>query len=411
MNFNKKFLLVFAIFLISTMFLSGYESNCSFNSINNTVKNSKLSKNSMVSVSIREIQSGKIAYQKDANLLLHPASTLKAFTTPVVLDVLGTNYKLSTGIYKDNKGNIYLKLCGDPQLTTEKLSKLLYNFKNKGYSIIKGDLYIDDTAVDNISWGVGWMWGDANNPYMPKYNAYNINRNLIIIKISSGGANQKQVEKVVPVANPEKFFKTQLTKAIKDNKINFSGSYKKAKLPPNAVLVTEVSHKLIDELKITNKKSDNLAAETLFKLTGGRYTGQTGSTENGLKAFNGFYSKQGLDTSTISIVDASGVSQNDLITANWMTSALTNLYKRGNFATYKSTLATPSEIGTLQNRLLPLKGRLYAKTGTNAGVSAITGYVTDKCGNTFAFSIIIQNFKDSSKPAKELEDAILQIFN
>ena len=410
MNFNKKFLLLFAIFLISSLFLSGYESTYSFNSINNTINNSNLSKNSIVSVSIREIHSGKIVYQRDANLLLHPASTLKAFTTPVVLNVLGANYKLSTGIYKDNKGNIYLKLCGDPQLTSEKLSKLLYNFKNKGYSKIRGDLYIDDTAVDNISWGVGWMWDDANNPYMPKYNAYNINRNLITTKISSGGANQKPVEKIAPVANPENFFKYQLTKAIKNNKIHFSGQYKKRKLPSNAVLITEVSHNLLEEVKITNKKSDNLAAETLFKLTGGRYTGQTGSTENGLKASNAFYNKLGVDTSEILIVDASGVSQNDLITANWMTNALTKLYKISNFAAYKSTLATPCEIGTLQNRLLNLKGRLYAKTGTNAGVSAITGYVTDKRGNTFAFSIIIQNFKDSSKPAKELEDAILQFF-
>jgi len=456
MNFNKKFLLVFAIFLLSTVFLSGYESNYSFNSINNTINNSKLSKNSIVSVSIREIQSGKIVYQRDANLLLHPASTLKAFTTPVVLNVLGANYKLSTGIYKDNKGNIYLKLCGDPQLTAEDISKLLRTFKSKGYNAISGSLLIDDTAIDNIPWGVGWMWDDENNPYMPKYNAYNLNRNLITVKISPTLPNQKPkivispyyavkiinnavtlnknsisaerkiwknaetiyvegkissvTNKIIPVANPENFFKYQLTKAIKDNKIYFSGQYKKAKLPLNAILITEIPHNLLEEVKITNKNSDNLAAETLLKIAGGRYTAQAGSIENGLKAFNAFYNKLGVDTSEILIVDASGVSQNDLITANWMTNALTKLYKISNFAAYKSTLATPAEIGTLQNRLLNLKGRLFGKTGTNAGVSAITGYVTDKCGNTFAFSIIIQNFKDSSKPAKELEDAILQIF-
>ena len=457
MNFNAKFLIIFAIFLISTLFLSGYESTYSFNSINNTINNSKLSKKSVVSVSIREIQSEKVLYQRDASLLLHPASTLKAFTTPVILNVLGANYKLSTGIYKDSKGNIYLKLCGDPHLSIEDISKLILGLKAKGYNTINGSLLIDDSAIDDVFWGTGWMWDDENNPYMPKYNAYNLNRNLIKVKISPTQPNQKPkvviapyypvkiinnavsshensisverkvwknvesiyvegkissaTEKIIPVANPENFFKYQLTKAIKNNKIYFSGQYKKAKLPASAVLITEVSHKLLDELKITNKKSDNLAAEALFKLAGGKYTRHTSSTENGLKAFNDGYSKLGHDTSTISVVDASGVSQNDLITADWMTLALTKLYKSGSFVTYKSTLAAPSEIGTLQNRLLNLKGRLYAKTGTNAGVSAITGYVTDKYGNTFAFSIVIQNFKDSSKPAKELEDAILQVFN
>lgn len=456
MNFKIKFLLIPIIFLILTLFVSAYESVCSFNSINSIINQSQLSKNSIVSVSIREIQSEKVVYQRDADLLLHPASTLKAFTTPAILDVLGTNYKLSTGIYKDNKGNIYLKLCGDPQLNSEDLSKLLSGFKTKGYNKINSSLFIDDSAINDIPWGVGWMWDDENNPYMPKFNAYNLNKNLITVKIiptqqnkkpkveifpyypvkiinNSVTANETNIsaerkvwksaetiyvegkisvvtETKLPVGNPENFFKYQLTKAINDNKTSFSGGYKKAKIPPNTVLISQISHNLIDELKITNKKSDNLAAETLFKLAGGKYTKKTGSTEYGLKAFNDFYSKMGIDTSEISIVDASGVSQNDLLTANWMTLALVKLSKTQNFQIYKSTLATPSEIGTLQNRLIPLKAKLYAKTGTNAGVSAITGYVKDKYGNTFAFSIIIQNFKDSAKPAKDLEDAILMLF-
>jgi serine-type D-Ala-D-Ala carboxypeptidase/endopeptidase (penicillin-binding protein 4) len=469
MNFKTKTCLLSLIFLISSLFLTAYKLNAPFDSIDRIINQNPLSKNSIISVSIREIQNEKVVYQRDANLLLHPASTLKAFTTPVILDVLGNNYNLSTGIYKDNKGNIYLKLCGDPMLTTEELSKLLSGFKTKGYNKIKGSLIIDDSAVDDIFWGTGWMWDDENNPYMPKFNAYNLNRNLITVKITPTNLNKKPnveispyypvkivnnaitalssslrggtsvptwqskisaerkvwenpetiyidgkisavTEKILPVANPENFFKYQLTKTIKDNKIRFSGRYKRAKLPDNTVLITEISHNLLDEVKFTNKNSDNLAAETLFKLAGAGYTGQEGSTKNGLKAFNDFYSKLGLDTSEISIVDASGVSQNDLITANWMTNALTNLYKRKNFETYKSTLAVPSEMGTLQNRLTDLKGKLFAKTGTNAGISAIAGYLTDKCGKTYAFSIIIQNFKGSANPAKELEDSILLLF-
>jgi len=456
MNNKQKNLLIIFIFLVLIMFLSSSKAINAVKSIDEIINQNQLSKNSIVSVSIREVQSEKTIYQRNADLLLHPASTLKAFTTPVVLNVLGNNHKLSTGIYKDTKGNIYLKLCGDPYLNTKELSKLISDFKTKGYNRIKNNLFIDDSAIDNIPWGVGWMWDDENNPYMPKYNAYNLNRNLISIKITPTLLNQKPkvvispyypvkiinnavtsnennisverkvwkspetiyvegkistvTEKIIPVANPENFFKYELTKALKDNKIQFSGSFKKAKIPTNAVLINEISHNLLEEVKNTNKKSDNLAAETLFKLAAYKYSRKTGSTENGLKAFNDFYSKLGLDTSEISIADASGVSQNDLITANWMTNALVKLYKHNNFSAYKSTLAAPSETGTLQNRLLPLKGRLYAKTGTNAGVSAITGYITNKDGNIYAFSIIIQNFKESAKPAKELENQLLMFF-
>lgn len=451
---KKNFFIVF-IFLISSLFLTSYKSETPFNSIDETINQSQLSKNSIVSVSIRDVQSENLVYQRNANLLLHPASTLKAFTTPVILDVLTKN--LSTGLYKDNKGNIYLKLCGDPQLNIEALSTLIEDFKIKGYNRIKGSLFLDDSAIDDIPWGTGWMWDDENNSYMPKFNTYNLNRNLIAVKVTPTGLNQKPkveiipyypvkiinnavtsnetnisverkvwknpenlyvdgkisvlAERTLPVGNPEIFFKYQLQKIIKDNKIKFSGHYKTAKLPVDSILISEVSHNLLDEVKITNKQSDNLAAETLFKLAGAEYTGLTGSTESGLKAFKSFYSKLGINTSELSVVDASGVSQNDLITANWMTNALLKLYKSANFERYKSTLATPLESGTLQNRLSSFQGKLFAKTGTNAGVSAITGYLTDKSGKTYSFAIIIQNFKDSAKPAKELEDEILRFFN
>lgn len=456
MNSKTKFFPIFVIFFVCSLLLTAYKLNAPFYSIESVINQSHLSKNSIIAVSIRDVNTEKIVYQKDANLLLHPASALKALTTPVVLDVLGANYKLSTGIYKDNKGNIYLKLCGDPQLSTEELSNLILSLKSGGYNKIKGSLFVDDSEVDDIPWGTGWMWDDENNPYMPKYSAYNLNRNLISVKISPTKLNLKPkveilhyypvkivnnavtsnendlsaerkewkdsdtiyvegkiasvTEIAIPVSNPEDFFKYRLAKALKDNKIKFSGLYKTAKLPENAVLISEISHNLIDELKITNKQSDNLAAESLFKIAGAKYSGSKGSTESGLKAFNEFYSKLGLNISDISIVDASGVSQNDLVTANWMSLALVKLSKNQNFQTYKNTLAVPSEAGTLKNRFSKLSGRLNAKTGTNAGVSSIVGFVTDKCGNDFAFSIIIQNFKDSSKPAKELENSILQVF-
>lgn len=455
MNNNCKILLKSLAVLVSAGFLSAYKPDNFSNSVDMLINQSKLSKNSIVSVSFRDPHTGEVIYQKDANLLLHPASILKSMTTPAILNTLGVNYNLSTGIYKDSKGNIYLKLSGDPMLKSGELSKLVSSFKSKGFNAIKGNLYIDDSTINDIPWGTGWMWDDENNPYMPKYNSYNVDRNTISVKVIPAQINKKpkveispyypvkiintaltsnvnnlSVERKVwknqeavyisgkvsaasvvmlPVGSPENFFKYQLTNAIRKNNIKFSGSYKCSKLPKDSKMISEISHKLIDELKITNKYSDNLAAETLFKIAGAKYTGNQGSTDSGIKAFNNFYSGLGVDVSEISIADASGVSQNDLITANWISFALSKLYKSPIFPSYKTTLAVPSGEGTLHNRLETLKGRLFAKTGTNAGVSSIAGYITDASGCTYAFAIIIQNFKGDSKPAKELENNILQI--
>lgn len=423
-------------------------------SIHDIIEKSPIAKNSTISISVRDTRTEKIIYECNANLLLHPASALKAYTTPVILDKLGINSKISTGIYSDKSGNIYLKLSGDPLLQTNELSKLLSKFKAKDYTEIKGCLYVDDSSIDDIPWGTGWMWDDENNPYMPKISAYSLNRNIISIKIIPTGINQKPTVKIspyypvkivnnaitsninsisaerkiwksaetifisgkifkttqieLPIGSPENFFKYRFLAAAKDAGIKFSGSYKKAAIPKNAVLIAEISHNTVDEVRHLNKYSDNLAAESLFKLAGRKFTGKKGTTENGFLAFKDFYSKRGLGTSEIYIVDASGVSHNDLITANWMTLALAKLTKWQNFNSYKSTLAIPGNSGTLQNRLEELAGRLSAKTGTNAGMSSITGYLNDKTGKPLAFAIIIQNFKGSSKPAKELEDSILK---
>jgi len=442
---------ILAIFIVIFGFLLLEHKSASDN---NSIDKNVLSRQSVVSVSVRDIESGKVVFERDSHFLLHPASTLKALTSPVMIETLGSGCKISTGLYRDTSGNIYLKLGADPLLNTNDIIKLINGFKIKGYKSIKGKLIIDDGIVDDNLWGTGWMWDDENNPYMPKYSAYNLNRNTINIKITPTAVNlppkitispyypvkiintavtstennisaerkvckspeniyvsgkiSKITEIKLPVGNPETFFKYQFSKAIKTSGIDFTGLYSRGKLPKNAVLITEISRNIIDEIKSLNHNSDNLAAESLFKLAGAKYTARTGSTEAGLKAFNDFYTKLGLDTSVISIVDASGVSHNDLITADWATLALTKLSKWRYFDVYKSTLAAPGEQGTLNNRLLDLKGNLYAKTGTNAGMSAILGYINTKSGKTYAFSLIIQNFIGSSKPAKELEDSVLR---
>ena len=56
---------------------------------------------------------------------------------------------------------------------------------------------------------------------------------------------------------------------------------------------------------------------------------------------------------------------------------------------YRAALPEPGEAeGTLENRLLTLDGRVFAKTGTITNVNSLSGYVTTADGREIIFSIL-----------------------
>ena len=117
--------------------------------------------------------------------------------------------------------------------------------------------------------------------------------------------------------------------------------------------------------------------------------------------------KIGVNSDEIKIVDGSGVSKNNLMSADFMTNYLVALSQIPDFDLYKSILPTAGE-GTLANRMLYFKDNLRAKTGTLADISAITGYLTSKSGKTYAFDIMINDAKTSPSDKKMLEEYILR---
>ena len=159
------------------------------------------------------------------------------------------------------------------------------------------------------------------------------------------------------------------------------------------------------------ENSNNMTAETLFKIAGGKYWNTTGTTYSGIQAFYDYYKNIGIDTENINIVDASGVSRYNLLYTDWMTEALCKINKKDKDYKYKERFNIPNR-GTLENRLFELRDYLWAKTGTLANTSGITGYITTKRGNDYAFAILIQNTNKPSAEVKKLEDEILTtIFN
>ena len=87
-----------------------------------------------------------------------------------------------------------------------------------------------------------------------------------------------------------------------------------------------------------------------------------------------------------------------------MTDFLVSEFKNENLV---NNLPIPSE-GTLTDRMLYFKDKLKAKTGTNADVSAIAGYLTTQKGTNVVFDIMINDSKSTPSDKKMLEEYVLR---
>lgn len=446
----KKFLCILSLLIFGNFFLTA----CAVDNIKTVLAESSIKKDT-ISISIKDTETGKTVYELNEHRLVSPASTQKIVTLAASLWTLGPDYNFTTDLYKDTNNNLYLKLGADPYLREKDLKKLMDDAKNKKILTPK-NIYIDDYIVDGVTWGEGWQWDDDLNYLMPKFGAYNLDGNLlyIIVAPTEDGSpanvypkffypvtfmnlavtDSKQENGVafernnsispdiltvrghvseikpypIPVPNIKRYFRLRLEDAISNAKIEYYGTISQKKLPSeNVYIVSSVKHPIKLAVADILKNSNNMAAESVFKIAGGKYVKNTGSVEAAVKMFEAFCKKLDVKADNIKIVDGSGVSKNNLMSADFMTDFLVALSKVPGFEIYKNVLPTSGE-GTLENRMLYFKDNLRAKTGTLSDISAITGFITSKSGKTYAFDIMINDAKSSPADKKMLEEYILR---
>lgn len=421
------------------------------NPLSSVVKKSDISKSALVAVSFKEVQTGKKVYQFNANMPMTPASVQKIVTLLPSVDTLGKDYEFKTQLYKDAKNNLYFKLSADPYFTNADLKSMVREISANKLYAPKG-FYIDDSIVDNNEWGEGWQWDDDLNPLSAKFSAYNIDRNLLTINIvptktgapaeistdvfyptafinnvvtsdktdvqlvrknyispdviNADGTVSHDYSMQVPVNYPRRYFVLRLEDLLRKQKISYYGDFTRLKLPKDTRMIAEVKHPLTLAINDILKKSDNMVAETVFKVAGGKYAKETGNSVASAEMLQNYYKKMGIKTDNVKIVDGSGLSKNNLVTADFITEILSKNDKNPQFC-IQDYMASPGE-GTLTDRMLYFKGSLKAKTGTLTNISSIAGYLKTKSGKNYAFCIIVNDPKSKSADKKTFEEYVLR---
>ncbi|MGA3263885.1 MAG: D-alanyl-D-alanine carboxypeptidase/D-alanyl-D-alanine-endopeptidase [Terracidiphilus sp.] len=175
------------------------------------------------------------------------------------------------------------------------------------------------------------------------------------------------------------------------------------------VLATHVSVPVAQDIMLTNKVSQNLYAELLLRLLG-KVHGADGSFEQGTRVVRQFLVGAGVDDGDFFFYDGSGMSPDDRIAPRAYTQLLAYAARQPWGAAWRETLPMAGVDGTLAGRFKnsPLKGRLWAKTGTLNEVNALSGYLTASSGKTLAFSILVNGRRPGSEAELQAIDRIAE---
>ena len=352
--------------------------------------------NASISIKVVAVETGEVVYEKNSHKLHHPASTTKLFTAATALAKLGSDYQFETTLYSDAivkgevLGNIYLKGRADPVLQPQDIVKLGDALLEAGVKSIQGYIVVDETYLDAIWEGPGWMRDDRPLWISP-------------LSIREVKPNANTMSRALACGH---LLKTALT----EKGIHVPDKIVSGTVPSDARSIAKhLSPPLTDILRLMNKPSDNWIAELVFKTIGAEVMGEPGTWKKGREAIAEFLGEIMDEPPIHRFVDGSGLSRYNLLNAELLTRLLVDIYH--NFEVMPEFLASlpiAGVDGTLKNRMQGVSAEkvLRAKTGTLSGVSALAGYTVTADDEVFAFGILISHYIGPARSARSIQDKI-----
>jgi serine-type D-Ala-D-Ala carboxypeptidase/endopeptidase (penicillin-binding protein 4) len=185
-------------------------------------------------------------------------------------------------------------------------------------------------------------------------------------------------------AEPLRLTPTDLTTAV-------------APITARRVFATHISVPVAEDITVTNKVSQNLHAELLLRLLG-KVFAKDGSLAQGARVVRQFLVDTGVSDQDFFFYDGSGMSMDDRIAPRANTQLLSYAARQAWGTAFRNTLPVAGVDGTLTNRFRnsPLKGKLWAKTGTLNEAVALSGYLTAASGRTLVFSVMVNGHRPGS---------------
>ena len=369
-------------------------------------------------------------------------------------------------------GNIYLIGGGDPllgsyryrQTTSDSLfGSWAQALRKKGIRRVDGRICYNVSVFDEQPLHDSWQWGDVGNYYAAGVSGLNFHENMYFVYFNAGkklgypatavrtvpknidihgscevttaGENtgdqvtiygsptgkERLYRGTVPLGktdfavrgampNPARTCADLFSSYLRTHGIGVSSNSMQVYSTPDSLrqVVDYRSTPYYTIAQYTNLTSNNIYAESIFKYLGYARYG-IGTFENGSRVVNDYLKEKGIATGGVHVIDGSGLSRLNSITASFMCRYLAAISKEPFYNEFLQSIAKVGESGTAKNLLpnLPDGIVVHVKTGTMDGVKAYAGYVRASNGQTLAFTIVSNGHDCSQQEAAAKLNKIL----
>lgn len=344
-----------------------------------------------------DLRTGDVVFQAGSARALAPASAEKLAVSFAALRLLGPAFRFRTEIVGDGilegrtwRGNLYLVGFGDPTLARRDLKGLARDLASWGIRRVTGRVVGDERHFDTTRAAPGWkpsFLGLESPPLSA----------LSVDDVDARGANGSAAAAA-----------RELTDLLARRGVSVGGRSTTGRAPADGVpLAQDLSEPLAEIVKRMNRESDNFVSEMVLKELGAG-VGRRGSTAAGARVVVEELRAAGVRVDGVRIVDGSGLSRLDRLTAR----ALVGILRAGAddpaiSDAFVSSLAVAGVSGTLKRRLVrrPTRGRVIGKTGTTSLASALAGFVRKR----YVFAIVQNGSPVPYWTARQAQDRFVTI--
>lgn len=168
-----------------------------------------------------------------------------------------------------------------------------------------------------------------------------------------------------------------------------------------------LSPPLYEVVRAIMEPSQNWMTEQLVRTVGAE-VGAEGSWAEGFRVLTDFLVDEvGVDPLELHWRDGSGLAAYNLVSPRALVRILDDARSRPWYELYRRAQAEPGrDDSTLRARLLPLAGRLWAKTGSISHVNALSGYLLRDDGSEVIFVVLTNT---GNLPAARVRSAMDQV--